>query len=80
MQANFFVKPIHVPKQVEHYTFWLLSTCDFPRLFRAVGRSENLGARRNAAGIIWPLVEIGLTGLPKTGGASDPPAPRLRQP
>ena len=46
----------------------------------AVGRSENPGgggeARSNVVGIIYSLVEIGLIGLPKTGGG----APLLRQP
>ena len=46
------------------------------RVSRAVGRSENLGvpvlfARHN----LPPLVEIGLTDLPKYEGAMAPPAP-----
>ena len=38
----------------------------------AVGRSENPGggARSNVVGIIYPLVEIGLIDLPKTGGGA----------
>ena len=39
---------------------------------RAVARSENPGggARSNMVGIIYPLVEIGLIDLPKSGGAT----------
>ena len=46
-------------------------------LIRAVGRSENPGggAICNLVGIIWPPVEIGLTDLPKSGGAVPPPEP-----
>ena len=42
---------------------------------RAVGRSENLGRQvNNVVGITCPLVEIGLTDLPKSGGVMVPPA------
>ena len=48
-------------------------------MFRAVARSENLGGARNTRwGECAPLVEIGLTDLPKSGGgARAPPAPPL---
>ena len=42
---------------------------------RAVGRSENPGGSNDVVGIICPLVEIGLTDLPKSGGTMAPPAP-----
>ena len=42
--------------------------------FRAVGRSENPGVVIRWASSV-PLVEIGLTDLPKSGGAMAPPAP-----
>ena len=44
---------------------------------RAVGRSENSGVPVNLKGLICSptLVEIGLTDLPKSGGAMAPPAP-----
>ena len=45
-------------------------------LIRAVGRSENPGVPVVFGGHnLPPLVEIGLTDLPKTGGAMAPPAP-----
>ena len=45
-------------------------------LYRHVSRSENLGGRAVLGGDnVPPLVEIGLTDLPKTGGAYAPPAP-----
>ena len=41
---------------------------------RHVSRSENLGGRAVLGGDnVPPLVEIGLTDLPKTGGAKAPP-------
>ena len=44
--------------------------------YRHVSRSENLGGRAVLGGDnVPPLVEIGLTDLPKTGGAYAPPAP-----
>ena len=44
--------------------------------FRAVGRSENPGVPVLFGGHnLPPLVEIGLTDLPKTGGAMAPLAP-----
>ena len=48
---------------------------DFVCISRAVGRSENPGGKV----IMWlaksaPLVGIGVTGLPKSGG-HDPPGP-----
>ena len=47
---------------------------------RAVARSENLGGHVILGGNnVPPLVEIGLTDLPKGGGARAPPAPRLRR-
>ena len=43
---------------------------------RAVGRSENPGVPVLFSGHkLPPLVEIGLTDLPKFGGAMAPPAP-----
>ena len=49
--------------------------------FRAVARSENPGGLVVLGGEnVSPLVEIGLTDLPKTGGAQAPSAPLLRQP
>ena len=43
---------------------------------RAVGRSENLGVPMLFDGRnLTPSVEIGLTDLPKSGGAMAPPAP-----
>ena len=43
---------------------------------RAVGRSENPGVPVLFGGHnLPPLVEIGLTDLPKSGGAMAPPAP-----
>ena len=43
---------------------------------RAVGRSENSGGPVLFGGHnLPPLVEIGLTDLPKSGGAMAPPAP-----
>ena len=45
---------------------------------RAVARSENPGGLVVLGGDnVSPLVEIGLTDLPKTGGALVPPAPPL---
>ena len=46
-------------------------------LSRAVARSENQGARSTVVCIICPLVEIGLTDLPKigSGGGALPPRP-----
>ena len=45
---------------------------------RAVARSENpVGLVVLGGNNVSPLVEIGLTGLPKTGGAIAPPAPPL---
>ena len=45
---------------------------------RAVARSENPGGHVALGGDnVPPLVEIGLTDLPKTGGARAPPAPPL---
>ena len=45
---------------------------------RAVARSENLGWHVLLGGDnVPPLVEIGLTDLPKSGGARAPPAPPL---
>ena len=47
-------------------------------LIRAVARSENLGGHIVLGGDnVPPLVEIGLTDLPKSGGARAPPAPPL---
>ena len=47
-------------------------------LCRAVARSENLGGHIVLGGDnVPPLVEIGLTDLPKSGGARAPPAPPL---
>ena len=44
-------------------------------LSRAVARSENLGGHIILGGDnVPPLVEIGLTDLPKSGGAHAPPA------
>ena len=46
--------------------------------YRAVARSENLGGHVILGGEnVPPLVEIGLTDLPKSGGARAPPAPPL---
>ena len=43
---------------------------------RAVGRSENPGVPVLFGGHNWPaLVEIGLTDVPKSGGAMAPPTP-----
>ena len=45
-------------------------------MFRAVGRSENPDVPVSFGGHnLSPLVEIGLTDLPKYGGAMAPPAP-----
>ena len=45
---------------------------------RAVARSENPGGHVVLGGDnVPPLVEIGLSDLPKTGGARAPPAPPL---
>ena len=48
-------------------------------LCRAVARSENPGGGHVVLGgdNVPPLVEIGLTDLPKSGGARAPPAPPL---
>ena len=47
-------------------------------LYRAVARSENPGGHIVLGGDnLPPLVEIGLSDLPKTGGARAPPAPPL---
>ena len=47
-------------------------------MIRAVARSENLGGHVVLGGDnVPPLVEIGLTDLPKTGGAYAPPASPL---
>ena len=47
-----------------------------PVYFRAVGGSENSGVPVLYGGHnLPPLVEIGLTDLPKFGGAMAPPAP-----
>ena len=55
-----------LPAQVSKYTLDL----------RAVGRSENPGVPVLFVGHnLAPLVEIGLTDLPKSGGAMAPPAP-----
>ena len=44
--------------------------------YRAVARSENPGGYIVMGGDnVPPLVEIGLTDLPKTGGARAPPGP-----
>jgi hypothetical protein len=44
-------------------------------VYRAVGRSENPGGQYDLLGIIcFPLVEIGLTNLLKSGGAMVAPA------
>ena len=49
-------------------------------LYRAVARSEDLGGHIVMGGDnVPPLVEIGLTDLPKSGGARAPPAPLLRR-
>ena len=46
--------------------------------YRVVARSENPGGLVVLGGDNVPhLVEIGLTDLPKTGGAKAPPAPPL---
>ena len=50
--------------------------------WRVVGRSENRGGgvSSNVVDIIFPLVEIGLTNLPKLGGApgyAPPPDPLI---
>ena len=42
---------------------------------RVVARSENPGGLVVLGGDVSPLVEIGLTYLPKTGGAKAPPSP-----
>ena len=59
-----------------------LSIC--PRLYRAVARSENPGGGLVVMGgenVSPPLVEIGLTDLPKNGGgAKAPPVPCMQQP
>ena len=45
-------------------------------IYRAVGRSENPGVPVLFGGHnLSPLVEIGLTDLPKSGGTMAPPAP-----
>ena len=45
---------------------------------RAVARSENLGGHVLLGGDnVPPLVEIGLTDLPKSGGGTCPPTPPL---
>ena len=50
--------------------------CSSDIIFRAVGRSENPGVPLLFGGHnLPPLVEIGLTDLPKSGGAMAPPAP-----
>ena len=47
---------------------------------RAVARSKNPGGHIVLGGDnVPPLVEIGLTDLPKSGGARAPRPPRLRQ-
>ena len=61
--------------EAEHLT--LSYICDLlPETSRAVGRSENPGLPILFGGHnLPPLVEIGLTDLPKSGGAMAPPAP-----
>ena len=52
-----------------------MALCDCV-LYRAVGRSENLGVPVLFGGHnLPPLFEIGLTDLPKSGGAMALPAP-----
>ena len=41
---------------------------------------KSKGTYSNVVDIICPLIEIGLTDLPKFWGAIAPPAPRFRQP
>ena len=58
--------------------FWKISLYikKIKSLNRAVARSENLGVPVLFGGHnLPPLVEIGLTDLPKFGGAMAPPAP-----
>ena len=56
--------------------YQLLQTWDWLKTFSAVGRSENPGVPVLFGGHNRPpMVEIGLTDLPKSGGAMTPPAP-----
>jgi hypothetical protein len=50
----------------------VLTIDQFYCLRHAVGRSENPwgGGSDNLVGVLCPLVEIGLTDLPKSGGAA----------
>ena len=53
-------------------------TFDIQYTYRAVARSENPGGHVILRGDnVPPLVEIGLTDMPKSGGARAPPAPSL---
>ena len=63
-----------------YHVTWVFPHC-LVLQFRAVGRSENLGVPVLFGGHnLPPLVEIGLTDLPKFGGASTPGTPRDDRP
>ena len=65
MKNRIFNDPFHKKLLVQYW-------------FRAVARSENPGGHIVLGGNnVPPLVEIGLTDLPKSGGARVPPAPPL---
>ena len=64
-------------------TLNLETTCDLVSICNHSGPSQCLkirgrGARSTVVGIICPLVEIGLTVPPKTGGLVKPPQPPVR--
>ena len=70
---------LHYTTRFDAVKLSLQLTCvstQYDTLCRHVSRSENLGGRAVLGGDnVPPLVEIGLTDLPKTGGAYAPPAP-----
>ena len=54
---------------------WAELSCQYYLASRAIARSENPGGHIVLGGDnVPPLVEIGLTDLPKTGGAKAPPS------
>ena len=73
---------LHYTTRFDAVKLSLQLTCvstQYDTLCRHVSRSENLGGRAVLGGDnVPPLVEIGLTDLPKTRGAYAPPASPLK--
>ena len=62
-------------KVQDHPMIWTLRVYNI-YIFRHVPKSKNLGGQVVMGGYnVPPLVEIGLTDPPKSGGAAAPPAP-----